>query len=184
MSRIADKPTIIPKDVSISYESGILTVKGKKGELKQEISNKVFLDIKENELMVLPNENFNIRKSDEKKSTALRGTITSLIRNMILGVTEGFKKELEIIGVGYRAALQGNKLTMNLAYSHPIEITPPEGITIEVPAPNKIIVSGANKYIVGEVASKIRSFRKPNPYSGKGIKYSDEIILRKEGKKV
>ena len=184
MSRIADKPTIIPETVELNVEKNLVTVKGKKGELKLQMKNDVKIEIKDNELMVLRNEEVIRRKSDLKKNTALRGTYTALIRNMITGVTEGFKKELEVIGVGYRAALQGNKLVLNLGYSNPIEVETPNGMQIEVPTPNKVIVHGIDKYEVGELACKIRNYRRPNPYSGKGVKYIDEVIIRKEGKKV
>ncbi|BBE30911.1 50S ribosomal protein L6 [Tepiditoga spiralis] len=184
MSRIADRPTAIPEGVEIKVENNTVTVKGKNGELKLDFLPSVKVEIAENELRVLENENVRKRAADEKKITALRGTYTSLIRNMIIGVTEGFKKELEIVGIGYRASMQGNKLVMNLGYSHPIEYVAPEGINIEVPAPNKIVVKGSDKYLVGEVTAKLRRYRKPNAYSGKGVRYAGEVIVKKEGKKV
>ncbi|MDN5343343.1 50S ribosomal protein L6 [Oceanotoga sp. DSM 15011] len=184
MSRIADKPTVIPQGVEINVEANKVTVKGKKGELNLEFRSEVTIDINENELMVGLKEETLKRASDKKRLTALRGTYTALIRNMITGVTEGFSKELEIVGIGYRAAKQGKQLVLNLGYSHPIEYDAPEGIEIDVPAPNKIIIKGSDKYMVGEVAAIIRKMRKPNAYSGKGVKYIDEVIIKKEGKKV
>ncbi len=135
--------------------------------------------------MIIKSENGVItveRPNEEKMNKALHGLTRTLINNMVIGVTEGFKKELEINGVGYRAQLQGKTLALSLGFSHPVEFVAPEGITIEVPAPNKIIVSGANKEVVGETAAKIREYRMPEPYKGKGIKYVDEVIRRKEGK--
>ncbi|HOO74035.1 MAG TPA: 50S ribosomal protein L6 [Tepiditoga sp.] len=184
MSRIADKPTVIPQGVEVKFENGILTVKGKKEELSMEVISELAVEIKENELLVVANKVLSNRKSNEKRLTALRGTFTSHIRNMIDGVTKGFTKELEIVGIGYRASLQGSKLIMNLGYSHPIEFDAPKGITIEVPAPNKVNVKGSDKYLVGETAAKIRKFRQPNVYSGKGVRYLGEVINLKEGKKV
>jgi large subunit ribosomal protein L6 len=122
------------------------------------------------------------RPSEDKQHKALHGLTRTLVNNMIIGVTDGFTKELEINGVGYRAQMQGKKLVLSLGYSHPVEYEAPEGITLEVPAPNKIIVKGANKEVVGETAAKIREYRLPEPYKGKGIKYVDEFIRRKEGK--
>jgi len=184
MSRIADKPTAIPEGVEIKKDGNVVSVKGKKGELKFDLDDQFELDINENELMVISNPTERKRKSNLKKQTALRGTYTSLIRNMIIGVTEGFSKELEIVGIGYRAQMQGSKLILNLGYSHPIELTPPEGVTIEVPQPNRVNVKGINKYDVGQLAAKIRKMREPNAYSGKGVRYLNEVIIKKEGKKV
>ncbi|MDK2945459.1 50S ribosomal protein L6 [Geotoga petraea] len=184
MSRIADKPTTIPNGVDIKKEGMSIIVKGKNGELKIDLDEQFDIEINENELMVVSKSSESKRKSNMKKQTALRGTYTSIIRNMIKGVTEGFEKNLEILGIGYRAQMQGNKLILNLGYSHPIEITPPEGITIEVPQPNKVNIKGIDKHAVGQVAAKIRKIREPNAYSGKGVKYLDEVIIKKEGKKV
>lgn len=184
MSRIADKPTIIPEGVDVKKEGKNITVKGKKGELKFNLNDQYDIEINENELMVISKQTNYKRKSNLKKQTALRGTYTSIIRNMITGVTEGFEKSLEILGIGYRAQIQGNKLILNLGYSHPVELTPPEGIYVEVPQPNKVIIKGIDKYAVGQFAAKIRKVREPNAYSGKGVKYLDEVIIKKEGKKV
>jgi large subunit ribosomal protein L6 len=184
MSRIADKPTSIPEGVDIKKDGMNIVVKGKKGELNFDLDEQFDIEINENELMVVSKPSESKRKSNLKKQTALRGTYTSIIRNMITGVTEGFEKNLEIVGIGYRAQMQGSKLILNLGYSHPIELTPPEGVTIEVPQPNKVNIKGIDKYAVGQVAAKIRKMREPNAYSGKGVKYLDEVIIKKEGKKV
>lgn len=184
MSRIADKPTSIPEGVDIKKDGMNITIKGKKGELKFDLDDKFDIEINENKLMVVSKLSENKRKSNLKKQTALRGTYTSIIRNMITGVTEGFEKNLEILGIGYRAQMQGSKLILNLGYSHPLELTPPEGVTIEVPQPNKVNIKGIDKYAVGQVAANIRKMREPNAYSGKGVKYLDEVIIKKEGKKV
>ena len=173
MSRVGNRKLEIPTGVTVTVEGNIVSVKGPKGELSTEINENITVNINENEITLT-------RKNDNFKN--FHGTANANIRNMIVGVTEGFKKELEINGVGYRAALQGKDLNLTLGYSHPVVYTPAEGITIEVPAPNKIIVSGANKEMVGEAAAKIREYRLPEPYKGKGIKYSDEVIRRKVGK--
>ncbi len=176
MSRIGKMPIAIPAgvDVKIGADNEV-TVKGSNGTL----TRKLHPD------MIIKSENGTItveRPSEEKNHKALHGLTRTLINNMVIGVTAGFTKELEINGVGYRAQMQGKTLVLNLGYSHPVEYTAVEGITIEVPAPNKIIVKGANKEVVGETAAKIREYRMPEPYKGKGIKYSDEVIRRKEGK--
>ncbi|HNV04686.1 MAG TPA: 50S ribosomal protein L6 [Petrotogaceae bacterium] len=183
-SRVADKPVIVPKDVQITFENNVVTVKGKNGELFLSMLPSVNLDIKEGHIDVTENENTMKRASDKKQLTALRGTYAALIRNMIKGVTVGFSKELEIVGIGYRAAMQGEKLVVSVGYSNPVEYVAPKGIKLEVPAPNKIVIKGNDKYLVGEVTAIIRKFRQPNSYSGKGIKYANEVIIKKEGKKV
>jgi len=176
MSRIGKLPITIPAgvDVKIGADNEV-TVKGAKATLTRKLHPN----------MIIKSENGVItveRPNEEKMNKALHGLTRTLINNMVIGVTEGFKKELEINGVGYRAQLQGKTLALSLGFSHPVEFVAPEGITIEVPAPNKIIVSGANKEVVGETAAKIREYRMPEPYKGKGIKYVDEVIRRKEGK--
>ncbi|MGY4687422.1 50S ribosomal protein L6 [Petrotoga mexicana DSM 14811] len=183
-SRIADKPTIIPDGVELSVDGQTIKIKGKNGELSLNLPEYLEINRDNNELMIKSKEGVVKRSSDEKRLKALRGTFTSHVRNMIKGVTEGYQKELEITGIGYRAQLQGKNLVLNIGYSKPVEFPVPEGITIEVPQPTRVVVKGIDKYKVGEVAARIRSLRKVNVYSGKGIKYVGESVLRKEGKKV
>lgn len=177
MSRIGKLPIEIPNGVTIEIKDNIVTVKGPKGELSEQIHERIIVEQKDNQIIVT-------RINDEKFSRSLHGLSRNLINNMVIGVTEGFKKELEIIGVGYKAQAQGNKVTLNLGYSHPIEYTAPEGITFEQDKNRKniLIVSGISKQVVGEAAAKVRSYRKPEPYKGKGIKYVGEYIARKAGK--
>lgn len=175
MSRIGLKPIEIPKDVEVKYENNHIHVKGPKGELERDIHPLVKVNIDGNILTVE-------RANDEKFSRSIHGTTRSLINNMIEGVTKGFQKELEIIGVGYRAQKQGNKLVINAGYSHPVEIEPNEGIEFEVPKNTEIIVKGIDKQKVGSVAAEIRAIRPPEPYKGKGIRYKGEHVRRKEGK--
>ena len=176
MSRIGKLPITIPAgvDVKIGAENEV-TVKGAKATLTRKLHPNMIIKAEGGVITVE-------RPNEEKMNKALHGLTRTLINNMVVGVTEGFKKELEINGVGYRAQMQGKTLVLSLGFSHPIEYVAPEGITVEVPAPNKIIVSGANKEVVGETAAKIREYRLPEPYKGKGIKYIDEVIRRKEGK--
>lgn len=176
MSRIGRMPITIPAGVEVKVDAeNVITVKGAKETLTRALHPDMKITIDGAELTVT-------RPSDDKMHRSLHGLTRTLINNMVIGVTEGFKKELEINGVGYRAQMQGTKLVLSLGYSHPVEYTPQAGITIEVPQPNKIIVKGANKEVVGETAAKIREYRLPEPYKGKGIKYVDEVIRRKEGK--
>jgi len=175
MSRIGKMPVEIPTGVNVDIKGNVVTVKGPKGTLTKEFHKDMIIK-KEGSTIVVS------RPSDEKNHKALHGLTRTLVNNMIEGVTKGFEKALEINGVGYRAQKQGKKLVLTLGYSHPVEMEEPEGITFEVPAPNKIIVKGCDKQVVGEVAAKIRSKREPEPYKGKGIKYETEVIRRKEGK--
>lgn len=175
MSRIGRKPIVIPDGVDITIEENLVTVKGPKGQLQRKISEDMDLSIEEKQLIVR-------RPSDNKKHRSMHGLTRTLIANMVEGVTNGFKKGLDITGVGYRATLQGNKLILSLGYSHPVEIEPEPGLEIEVPAPNKIIVKGIDKERVGALAATIRAYRKPEPYKGKGIRYEGEVIRRKAGK--
>lgn len=183
MSRIANKPIVIPNGVEVKIEGNVLKVKGPKGELQQEFLPYVKVEIEGNEMNVKPNLDAMKRRSDLKKMKMFTGTYWRLFNNMVIGVTQGFKKELEIVGIGYRAQLQGNKLVMNLGYAHPVEMEIPSDVKVEVPSPNRIIVSGIDKQRVGQVAADIRKWRKPNVYSGKGIRYVGEVVRLKEGKK-
>jgi len=175
MSRIGRMPIEIPAGVNVKQDGSVLSVKGPKGTLEKEFHKDMVIKIEDGKILVE-------RPSDLKEHKALHGLTRTLINNMIIGVTQGFEKALEINGVGYRAQKQGKKLVMNLGYSHPVEMEEPAGITIEVPNPNSIIVKGIDKQAVGEFAAKIRGKRLPEPYKGKGIKYVDEVIRRKEGK--
>ena len=176
MSRIGKLPINIPGGVTITVgDDNTVVVKGPKGELSEKISPKMHVSMDNGVLHVT-------RPDDMKENRALHGLSRSLINNMVVGVTEGFKKELEINGVGYRAAKEGNELVMNLGYSHTVKMAEIDGITIEVPQPNQIVVSGCDKQKVGQFAAEIREKRPPEPYKGKGIKYVDEVIRRKVGK--
>lgn len=176
MSRIGNKTITIPAGVEISVSEGNeVTVKGSKGTLTRQFSPLISINVEGSEVKC-------VRANEEKHTKQLHGTTRALIANMIKGVSDGYSKKLLIEGIGYRAALSGNKLTLNIGYSHEINYVAEEGIKLEVPDPNTIIVSGIDKQRVGEVASAIRSYRKPEPYKGKGIRYEDEHIIRKEGK--
>ena len=176
MSRIGRMPIAVPAGVDVKIgANNDVTVKGPKGTLTQQLHPEMKIEMKDGVIEI-------IRPSEQKKHKALHGLTRSLLANMVIGVSEGFQKELEINGVGYRAQMQGKKLVLNLGYSHPVEMDEIKGIEIEVPAPNKIIVRGADKQLVGHVAANIREKRLPEPYKGKGIKYIDEHIRRKEGK--
>ncbi len=175
MSRIGRKPINIPAGVDVKLEDGVMTVKGPKGTLTQKIHPNMQVEINGAEITVS-------RPDDDKLNRSLHGLTRTLIFNMMVGVSEGFKKELEVNGVGYRVQKQGKDLVMNLGYSHQVIMSDNEDITIEVPGPNKIIIHGADKQKVGQFAAEVRSKRAPEPYKGKGIKYVDEHIRRKEGK--
>jgi large subunit ribosomal protein L6 len=176
MSRIGNAPVAVPSGVEVTVADGNITVKGPKGTLSREIPGGIEVTQDDGEL------NF-VRPNDERKNKALHGLTRSLVNNMVIGVTDGFKKQLEIVGVGYRAEAQGpNGLRLNLGFSHPVNVTAPEGITFEVPVPTQIVVNGIDKEVVGQVAANIRGIRKPEPYKGKGVRYSGERILRKAGK--
>lgn len=175
MSRIGRKPIAVPSGVNITLDNTVITVKGPKGTLTRELHKDIKVSVEDNVITIE-------RPSDNKLHRSLHGTTRSVVNNMVSGVTEGFSKSLELVGVGYRASLSGNKLVLNVGYSHPVEITPEAGIEFEVPSNTKIIVKGINKERVGEYAAKIRSVREPEPYKGKGIKYEGERIIRKEGK--
>ncbi|NYE57957.1 50S ribosomal protein L6 [Carboxydothermus ferrireducens] len=175
MSRIGRKPIPVPQGVEVKVEGTTVTVKGPKGSLTREFHPDMKITFDGSQILVE-------RPSDEKEHKALHGLTRTLINNMIIGVTNGYQKSLELVGVGYRAAKQGRKLVLMVGYSHPVEMDPPEGIEIEVPAQNQIIVKGIDKELVGNFAATIRAVREPEPYKGKGIKYTDEVIRRKAGK--
>jgi len=175
VSRIGRKPITRPDNVKIEIQDNIITVEGPKGVLTQPIPQDITIEITDGQLQVN-------RPSDAAKHRALHGLTRALVANMVQGVSSGFEKKLELVGVGYRAQLQGNKLLINIGFSHPVEVEPPQGIEFEVPAPTKITVKGIDKQLVGNTAAHIRAIRKPEPYKGKGIKYEGEVIRRKAGK--
>ena len=175
MSRIGNKPVVIPAGVTVDVKDHTVTVKGPKGELSYTFNQNITLVQNEGEVVFT-------RPDDSKENKTIHGTTRAVFNNMVVGVTEGFQRELELIGVGYRAQLQGKKLVLNVGYSHPVEFTPEEGIEIEVPSNTKVIVKGYDKQKVGELAANIRGVRPPEPYKGKGIRYVDEFVRRKEGK--
>ena len=176
MSRIGRMPITVPAGVEVTIaENNVVTVKGPKGTLTQALRPEMILEQDGNTIHVK-------RPSDDKLHCALHGMTRALLHNMVVGVSEGFKKELEVNGVGYRAAKEGSKLILTIGYSHPVEVPEIEGITIEVPAQNKIVIHGCDKQKVGQFAAEVREKRPPEPYKGKGIKYADEVIRRKVGK--
>jgi large subunit ribosomal protein L6 len=175
MSRVGKKPIIVPKEVEVRLDGEILSVKGPKGELRRLIHPKVGLDINGSQITLSISDN-------TKESRSISGLFRSLIANMVLGVTEGFKKSLELIGVGYRVEHSGNQLVFNLGYSNPIKYDIPKGIDVQLDQKSKIVLSGIDKELLGTVAAKIRSFRPPEPYKGKGVKYLGELVRRKAGK--
>ena len=176
MSRIGNRKIVIPEGVTVVTENGVVTVKGPKGELSTTLPINIEVKVEENTLETL-------RANDAIKTKAMHGTTNANINNMIIGVTKGFEKALEIIGVGYRFALQGKKLVINAGYSHPVEMEIPEGLIVEANGNTEITVKGIDKALVGEFAANIRKVRQPEPYKGKGIRYKDEHVRRKEGKK-
>ncbi len=175
MSRIGKKAITIPKGVTITFKDGSLNVKGPKGSLDQAVPEGIGVNI-EGETLTFT------RSSDERRQRALHGLTRALANNMVQGVTNGFQKKLELVGVGYKAEKRGKWVQFALGFSHPIIFVPPEDITIDIPAPTQVTITGTNKQLVGAVAAKIRSVRPPEPYKGKGVKYSDEVIIRKAGK--
>ena len=175
MSRIGKKPVVIPAGVEVTVDGSKVTVKGPKGTLTNTFNSDISIKVEGNEILVT-------RPSDDKEYRALHGLTRTLVNNMVVGVTTGYEKKLEVLGVGYRVQKQGTNLVMNLGYSHQVIIPEEDGITIEVPAPTEIIVKGADKQQVGQMAAVIRSKRPPEPYKGKGIRYSGEYVRRKEGK--
>lgn len=176
MSRVGKNPVEVPSDVNIAIVGDVLTAKGKLGELSVALSDAIRVDHTDGAVSVIPVD-------DSKRARAMWGTIRSQIDNVVVGVSKGFSIKLEIIGVGYRAAVADNSLVLQLGYSHEVNYPIPKGISIECERPTQILVSGTNKQQVGQVASEIRAFRKPEPYKGKGIRYENEYVMRKEGKK-
>jgi large subunit ribosomal protein L6 len=174
MSRVAKNPIKLPSGVDIKISGSQLNVKGPKGTLGLVLHPGVSLDENDGEYIVKP---------DSDKNMAMAGTFRALVNNMVVGVTDGFQKKLQLVGVGYRAQIQGKKLNLALGFSHPVEYGAPEGITIEAPSQTEIIISGCDKQKVGQVAAEIRAFRPPEPYKGKGVRYADERVVRKEAKK-
>lgn len=175
MSRIGKKPIEIPDGVQVTVDNNFVKVKGPKGELARQLHEDMIINVGEKEILIE-------RPSDNKLHRSLHGTTRTLVANMVEGVTKGFERNLELVGVGYRASKSGQKLVLNVGYSHPVEIEPEEGIEIDVPAQTKITVRGIDKERVGAVASNIRAVRLPEPYKGKGIRYEGEHVRRKEGK--
>ncbi|HHV17598.1 MAG TPA: 50S ribosomal protein L6 [Thermoanaerobacterales bacterium] len=175
MSRIGKMPVKIPQGVEVTVKGNQVKVKGPKGSISREFHKDMAIKAENSEIIVE-------RPSEGKNHKALHGLTRSLINNMVAGVVEGFEKKLVLEGVGYRAAKQGNKLVLTVGYSHPVEFDPPQGIEFEVPAPNRIVVKGIDKGMVGQIAANIRAVREPEPYKGKGIRYENEVVRRKEGK--
>lgn len=180
MSRVAKKPVAIPKGVVVNQEDQVLTVKGNRGEMSLTVHPTVQVDVSEGTIKFAPVEAENI---DSRKAMAMAGTMRALANNIVKGVTDGFQRKLELIGVGYRAAAQGDVLNLTLGFSHPVKYQVPAGITVETPSQTEIIVRGYDRQVLGQVCADIRSYRPPEPYKGKGIRYSDEIVARKEAKK-
>ena len=176
MSRIAKAPVELPGGVEFSQSGNVVTMKGSNGTLTMELNTEVELSQEENVLMVKP-------RSGSRFSTAIAGTMRALLANMAQGVSKGFERKLELVGVGYRAQAQGSKLNLTLGFSHPVVHDVPEGVTVETPSQTEIIVKGADKQKVGQVAAEIRSYRPPEPYKGKGVRYADERVVIKEAKK-
>lgn len=175
MSRIGKKPISLPQGVEITVQDNMVTVKGPKGTLAQAIPQGITVSKQDDQIVVE-------RAGDSKQDRAYHGLTRALVANMVQGVSTGFERKLELVGVGYRAQLQGKKLIINIGFSHPVEVEPPEGIEFEVPAANKITVKGIDKQLVGNTAAIIRDIRRPEPYKGKGIKYENEVVRRKAGK--
>jgi len=174
MSRVAKNPIKVPSGVDINISGSVMNVKGPKGNLELDIHPSISFDVNDGEYVV---------KTESDKDLAMAGTFRALVNNMVVGVSTGFEKKLQLVGVGYRAQLQGKKLNLALGFSHPIDYSAPEGISIETPSQTEIIISGCDKQMVGQVAAEIRSYRPPEPYKGKGVRYADERVVRKEAKK-
>ena len=176
MSRVGSSAISIPADVTMSHEGGVVVVKGKNGELSAPLHSDVELKVADNLATLSPRRN-------TREAKALWGTMRASVSNMVIGVSEGFTRKLEINGVGYRAAMQGNKLVLNLGYSHPVEMEVPQGLSVNVENNTSVTITGADKQLLGQFAAEVRAKRPPEPFKGKGVKYADEYIVRKEGKK-
>ena len=176
MSRVGSSAITIPADVTMSHEGGVVVVKGKNGELSAPLHSDVELKVAENLATLSPRRN-------TREAKALWGTMRASVSNMVVGVSEGFTRKLEINGVGYRAAMQGNKLVLNLGYSHPVEMDVPQGLSVNVENNTSVTITGADKQLLGQFAAEVRAKRPPEPFKGKGVRYADEYIVRKEGKK-
>lgn len=176
MSRVANNPVSLPSGVDVKLSGDRLTVKGSKGELELEVNNRVKLSVEDSEIRVAALGN-------AKQTQAMAGTTRSLVANMVTGVSKGFEKRLSLVGVGYRAQVKDGALNLSLGFSHPVEYAIPNGISIETPSQTEVVVSGISRQKVGQVAAEIRSYRPPEPYKGKGVRYSDERVVRKEAKK-
>ena len=178
MSRVGKKPILFPKNVAVEVKDGVVFVKGQKGELSENIPPLIDVRVSDNSDNIV----YVQRKNESKLACSLHGLIRSIIQNMVIGVTKGFEKKLEIVGVGYRASLNGKNLDLSLGFSHPVAVSPPDGVDFVLESPQKIIVRGIDKQLVGQTAADIKKLRKPEPYKGKGIRFSGEHILRKAGK--
>lgn len=176
MSRVAKTPVSVPAGVDIKLDGQALTVKGKNGELSRNIHNAVKVEFENNELTFAPVDGI-------EGADAQAGTTRSLVNSMVIGVTEGFSKKLQLVGVGYRAQLKGNAIVLNLGFSHPVEYVLPQGVSAEIPTQTEILLKGNDKQVIGQVAANIRSYRKPEPYKGKGVRYANEVVRSKEAKK-
>ncbi len=176
MSRVANNPITVPSGVKVDLDAQNVVIQGSRGNMEHRLHDLVEIEIDKDQIQIRP-------KSDSKNAIALAGTSRAVLNNMVIGVSNGFEKKLEINGVGYRAQAQGKVLNLTLGFSHPVNYEIPEGITVQTPSPTEVVISGVDKQKVGQVAAEIRAYRPPEPYKGKGVKYSDEIIVRKEAKK-
>ncbi len=180
MSRLSSRPITIPKEVNFSQAGQLVQVKGPKGELSHQLHNLVVAQLAEQDGM----SELTCHPVDQSSAAnAQTGTARALLNNMVIGVSQGFQKQLDLVGIGYRAQLKGSQITLNLGFSHPVEYTLPKGVEAESPSNTQVVIKGADKQLVGQVAAEIRSFRPPEPYKGKGVRYSDEVVIRKEAKK-
>ncbi len=177
MSRVAKKPISIPAGVEVSIEGQLVTVKGAKGQMQHQVND--FVSVEKND----SNELVVAVRSNNKQAWAQAGTARAVVNNLVTGVSTGFERKLQLIGVGYRAQVQGKSLNLSLGFSHPVEYAVPEGITIEAPSQTEVVIKGMDKQKVGQVAAEIRAYRPPEPYKGKGVRYADEVVVRKEAKK-